>query len=71
MPRLPKQVEVVDEAVAAILRTKTPAERLEMAAASGRMVRMMVRAAIQTDHPDWSEEQIRAEIVRRIHNGFN
>lgn len=63
------QIEVVDDNVAAVLRRKTPAERIQMALAANRMVRLRIAGHLQTIHPDWSQEEIQAEIARRMRLG--
>ncbi len=60
------QIEVVDEAVAAILRTKTPAQRLAMGFAANRTARMLIAGGIRRDHPDWTAAQVKAEVARRM-----
>jgi hypothetical protein len=65
----PGQIEVVDEAVAAILRMKTPAERVAMAADANRTARYLMAGGIRLRHPEWSDEQIAAEVVRRMTRG--
>jgi len=62
----PRRIEVVDDAVAAILRTKTPAERIAMGFECNRMVRLRIEGHLRTIHPDWAVEQIQAEIARRM-----
>jgi hypothetical protein len=61
----PKRIEVVDEAVAAILRT-TPAEKVAMASAAHRTTRPMIQARLQTIHPEWTESHVMAEVARRM-----
>lgn len=65
------QIEVVDEAMAAILRSKTPAERIAMAAAAHRMAREMLAARIRSQHADWTDEQVQSEVARRLTRGAN
>ncbi|MBM3992737.1 MAG: hypothetical protein FJ303_01050 [Planctomycetes bacterium] len=65
----PGQIEVVDEAVAAILRQKTPAERIALATAAHRTARAMISARIRSQHPDWSDEAVCREILRRLTGG--
>lgn len=62
-------VEVVDEDVAAILRTKTPSERLEMAFEMWRSARNMMRSILSAQHPDWSEQEVNAEVAHRMSHG--
>ncbi len=66
-----KQVpfEIVDDRVAAILRDKRDSERLRSVDAAWRSARVIVKAAIVTEHPDWNSSQVNQEIARRISNG--
>ncbi len=61
--------EILDDRVAAILRRKTPAERLEMTFAMWRLAQELVRGAVRAEHPAWSEEEIRRETARRMSHG--
>ncbi len=65
----PKRIEVVDEAVAAILRTKTPAEKVAMASAANRTARLMLQARIGDLNPTWTESEVKAEVARRMRGG--
>lgn len=71
MQRVPElsRIEVVDEAVAAILRRKTPAQRLEMVAAANRTARALIAGRLMTDHPNWSKNEIQSEVIRRMTRG--
>ena len=60
------QIEVVDEAVADILRRKTPGERMRMAAEAWDFARLWVRAGVRSQHPDWNDEQVESEVNRRF-----
>jgi hypothetical protein len=62
----PGQIEVVDDAVAEILRGKTPAERLGMMFAANRTMRLRIEGALRTWHPEWSDERIRREVAQRM-----
>jgi pyruvoyl-dependent arginine decarboxylase (PvlArgDC) len=61
--------EVLDDRLAAILRTKTPAQRLAMAFGMWRLARQMIRAGLVAEHSDWSEAQITREVARRMSHG--
>ncbi len=67
----PSSVEIVDEDVARILRTKTGAERLQIAFSMFDSARRMVISALSADHLEWSEEQVRKEVVRRFSHGYS
>lgn len=65
----PPRFEMVDDAMAEILRRKTEGERLKIADGLWRMARQIVRAQLTADHPDWTTEQIRRETARRMSHG--
>jgi hypothetical protein len=62
----PGQIEVVDEAIAEILRQKTPAERIAIACEMHRTARLLITARLQQQHPEWTEEAIAREVARRM-----
>jgi ABC-type transport system involved in cytochrome bd biosynthesis fused ATPase/permease subunit len=66
----PRNIEVMDDAMAEVYRNKTVAERLRIANQIFEFVRRMIRAQIQTAHPDWTDEQLIRETAYRISNGF-
>ncbi|MGD0999711.1 MAG: hypothetical protein ABSA67_03335 [Candidatus Brocadiia bacterium] len=63
------QIEVVDDAVAAVMRRKTFAERIAMAAKLQRLAHSLIEGRLRTDHPDWDDARIATEIARRIKRG--
>lgn len=62
----PEQIEVVDDAIAAILRRKSSAERLNMAFAANRTARMLIASAIREQNPLWTDNAIAREVARRM-----
>ena len=46
-------------------RTMTPAQKYESAMQLVEFARRFQAAAIQTQHPDWTEAQTKAEVRRR------
>jgi hypothetical protein len=62
-------MEVVDNDMAAVLRQKTAVERLRIANRMWKSARVILRGAIQTQHSDWTIEQVNQEIARRISHG--
>jgi hypothetical protein len=73
MPRSidPRNIEVVDDALAAVLRQKTPAERIAMIGSANRTARMIAAAGVRYQHPDWDETKIQNEVIRRVCGGTN
>lgn len=65
------RVEVLEESAACMLRTKSFAERIAMTAAANRTARLLIAAGVRASHPDWSEKQVRHEVVRRMTRGSN
>ncbi|HKB03866.1 MAG TPA: hypothetical protein VKD90_16705 [Gemmataceae bacterium] len=68
-PGVRPHVEIVDDAMADILRRKTEAERLKIADGLWNLARRIVRAQLSADHPDWTAEQIKRETARRMSHG--
>lgn len=62
-------IEVMDDAMAEVLRQKTEVERLRICSRMWRSARVILGAAIRSDHPDWGEEAVNREIARRISHG--
>jgi hypothetical protein len=65
----PRRIEVVDRKVADILRTKTPAEKVEMMLEAAEVAREMLAARISYEHGDWTPSEVAAEVARRILDG--
>ena len=57
---------VVSDANAAILRQMTSLERLEGGFRINARVRAMLTEAVGNRHPEWTEEQVRREVARKI-----
>lgn len=65
----PKRIEILDPMVARILRTMTPAEKMQQMAAADRCARTILTHTIRQSHPQWNETQVATEVVRRIRHG--
>lgn len=65
------QIEMVDDAVAAVLRGKTPAERIALAASANRTARALLASRIRSQHANWTDEQVHREVARRLTRGAN
>ncbi|MCL2646833.1 MAG: hypothetical protein FWD61_07480 [Phycisphaerales bacterium] len=57
----------VDEKLLSLLRQKSPAERTILASNMFTSAREMLRGFLKQQHPDWTHDQIQAELRRRIH----
>lgn len=65
------QIEVMDDSMSAVLAAKSPAERLEIACGLRRSAGRLIAAALRMRRPDWSEQEIDAEVIRRLASGNN
>lgn len=63
------QIEVVDDKVAEIIKTKSGPERLSMVWDAWSFFEKRITAHLKSMHPEWTEEQIQKEIVRRVTYG--
>ena len=61
--------DVIADEMAAVLRQKTPAERLAIGHALWRHARQMLLAVLQDQHPEWTHEQICREAAHRLSHG--
>jgi hypothetical protein len=65
----PRRIELLDPIVKKVLQAKTPEERLHMAFECNRTARKFMAAGLRSQYPDWTDEQIQAEIARRMAGG--
>jgi hypothetical protein len=63
------QIEVIDDAMADVLRKKTPAERIGIGFAIWKSSTDMLKTYLKSIHPDWNNDDIRREIAKRFGNG--
>lgn len=66
MDRLIRQFEVVDDAMADVLRQKTEWERLQIAFRMWESAKSMMTATIAAEHPDWRPEEIDRAVAQRM-----
>ncbi len=52
--------------MAEVLRAKSGSERLSVAFGMYESARRMLTSMLQADHSDWSPEQVRREVSRRL-----
>lgn len=65
----PPEPECVSDAMAEVLRRKTPAERLAIVDALWRSTRSMIEHSLRAAHPDWDDAMVRREVARRLSHG--
>ena len=61
--------EIVDDEMAAVLRGKTPAERLRVAFGLWSSTRRMLERILRSQHPDWDDRALEREVAKRISHG--
>jgi hypothetical protein len=68
MPYTPewRRIEILDDMVAAALRNKTPAERVALGLSCNRTARLLIEGHLLTRFPEWTQQQISAEVARRM-----
>lgn len=62
----PGQIEVVEDAVAEVLRRKTVTERVAMILEANETMRSLIEGPLRAKHPEYTDQQIRQEIARRM-----
>lgn len=65
----PWTIEPMDPAMVESLRSKSPGERLQIAWGMWRSAREMLLNLLRHEHPEWSDEQVRSEVARRLAHG--
>lgn len=63
------QIEVVDNDMAAVLRIKTPAQRIGIGFDIWLSVRKMLVSHLKASHPDWDIKRVQEEVARRLLHG--
>ncbi len=63
------QIEVLDDAMAEVLRRKLPAERIQIGFSIWTSAHDMLTVHIRKKHPDWDEKQVALEVTRRLLHG--
>ena len=64
-----RKIELLDDAMVAVLSAKTPAERLAMAFDCNRTARLVIAGHWRALHPDWTEGQFEAGVAGRMLDG--
>jgi hypothetical protein len=62
----PRQIEVVDEEMARVLRRMTGAQRLRIASQMFSTARRGIVFAIQAEHPDWNRKRVNERAARTL-----
>jgi hypothetical protein len=62
----PPVIEVIDREMAAIIRRKTGAERLQISNGMYVSARRMILSHLRAEHPQWDEPRLRDAAARRL-----
>jgi hypothetical protein len=68
-PPIPAHMEVMDDAMAQVIRSKTGAERLRIASGMYAGARRMLLSHLRAEHADWDEQRLQHEAARRLSHG--
>ena len=63
------QIEVMDDAMAAVLRRKTPAERIRIGFTLWTSAQKMLTAHLAAQHPAWDLPRVGRGVARRLSHG--
>lgn len=69
MKRLPANIEVISDDVAAVYRAMTPAQRLKTASGMYSSARRMLIAYLMQENPQWDKQRAVREAARRLSHG--
>ena len=64
-----RDLDIIDDDMARVLRGMTGAERLKIANGMFNSARRMIASHLAAEHPDWDQERIEKETARRISHG--
>ena len=60
------RIEFIDDAMAEVLRRKTPAERLAIGFGQWRSAQKPLQGQLASLHPEWDEQRLSRELARRL-----
>jgi len=69
MKNLERNIEIIDDKMAEVLRNKTPQERLAIAFNMWESAKKQIESHLITMHPEWTEKEIRREVIKRLSHG--
>ncbi|MEW6202095.1 MAG: hypothetical protein AB1546_08980 [bacterium] len=64
-----RNIEVLDERMVEVLRSKTPQQRLAIAFSMWSFARRELTNYLCSIHPEWDEKKIQYEAARRLSHG--
>ncbi len=64
-----RNIEIIDDTMAQVLREKTPQQRLAIAFNMWHSAKIQLTNYLRSEHSDWNEEMIQKEAARRLSHG--
>jgi hypothetical protein len=65
-PLDPRRIELLDPEVVAMLKAKSPAEKMEMAFEVQKLARGVLLSRIRSQHPEWTPLEIDEAVAQRM-----
>jgi len=69
MKSLERNIEIIDDKMAEILRNKTPQERLAITFKMWESAKKQLKNHLITIHPEWTEKEVHREVIKRLSHG--
>jgi len=67
----PDQIELLDKEMVEVYRQKTPMERIKIASDMWDSAWMQISTMLRSIHPEWEEEVLKKEVIRRLTHNEN
>lgn len=65
-----RNIEIIDDTMAKILRGKNPHQRLGIAFGLWASAKRQITNYLRSEHPDWDDVMIQREVVKRLSHGI-
>ncbi len=69
MQRRKPMIEVIDDDMASVFRSKSGAERLRIVDRLYRSARKLIEANVRSRHPEWDAQEVQRAVAARIAGG--
>ena len=71
VPARPIVIEMIDDDMVEVMRSKTIAQKLAILNDMHRTARHLVRCGVKMQHADWTPDQVELEVSQRLLHGSN
>ena len=65
-----RNIEIIDDTMARVLREKTPQQRLAIAFGLWTSAKKQLTNYLRSEHPDWDDMMVQREVVKRLSHGI-